>query len=32
MSIMRFEEIEAWQKTRQLTANLYKATETNNEH
>lgn len=28
MTIKRFEEIEAWQKTRQLTANIYKATAT----
>ena len=26
MTINRFEEIEAWQKTRQLTANIYKST------
>ena len=26
MMIKRFEEIEAWQKTRQLTAKIYKAT------
>ena len=26
MTISRFEEIEAWQKTRQLTANIYKST------
>jgi len=28
MTIKRFEEIEAWQKTRQLTANIYKSTST----
>ncbi len=28
MTIKRFEEIEAWQKTRQLTANIYKVTAT----
>jgi four helix bundle protein len=28
MTIKRFEEIEAWQKTRQLTANIYRSTST----
>jgi four helix bundle protein len=28
MTIKRFEEIEAWQKTRQLTANIYRFTST----